>query len=104
MYTPRILLIQADEDTHRGLRRRLERRGCEVLEAKSQFDAVRMAWESGPDLVIQENPVRFPDRVDAFDDVLEAVELLAGPLPCDRRTLLPRAHRPRALLVLAVTR
>jgi hypothetical protein len=106
MYAPRILLIEADEDTHRALRTRLEQRGCEVVAAKSQAEAVRMAGETEADLVVQERPVSRPWERSAFDEVMEAVELLAGPLPgsggstplLGRHRMRPRTHRAPALL------
>ena len=106
MYAPRILLIEADEHTHRALRTRLQQRGCEVFAAKTQAEAVRMAGETEADLVVQERPVSHPWERNAFDEVMDAVELLAGPLPggagstpplgCVR--MQPRTHRTRALL------
>ena len=111
MRTPRILLIKADDDTHRCLRASLERRGCEVFEASTQAEAVRLAAEVGADLVVQEEPVRFPARAGAFDETIDAVGVLAGPFPADapKRAaaaprapgggrLLPRAFHARALL------
>jgi len=120
MHAPHILLIKADDNTHRGLRDSLERRGCEVYEAATQLEAVRLAGEVEADLVIQENPVRFPAPAGAFDETIEAVELLAGPLPAAAPQaevhagtagprspvsvplagcrLLPRAFHARALL------
>jgi len=108
MHTPRILLIEADQDTHRGLRSRLELRGCQVFSAKTQSEAVRTAGEIEPDLVVQENPVAPWDQPALYDEVMEAIELLAGPLPgtgtaapLGGRKMLPRARRVRALLVPA---
>lgn len=82
MYTPRILLIHADQGTHRGLRARLERRGCEVFTATTQSEAVRRAGEIEADLVVQENPV--PEGPGSFDEVMDAIEVLVGPLPAPR--------------------
>ncbi len=102
MHTPRILLIEADQDTHRGLRDRLEMRGCQVFSAKTQAEAVRAAGEIEADLVVQENPVAHPDRPAMFDEVMDAIEALVGPLPgTPSRRMLPRARRVRALLVPA---
>jgi CheY-like chemotaxis protein len=108
MHTPRILLIEADQDTHRGLRDRLERRGCEVFSARTQAEAVHTAAEIEADLVVQENTVALTDRPAMFDEVMDAIEVLAGPLPgtgtaapLGGRKLLPRARRVRALLVPA---
>jgi CheY-like chemotaxis protein len=103
MHTPRILLIEADQDTHRGLRNRLELRGCRVFSAKTQAEAVRTAEEVDADLVVQENPL---DQPALFDEVMEAIEILVGPLPgtgtaapLGGRRTMPRARRVRALLV-----
>ncbi|HEY0152473.1 MAG TPA: hypothetical protein VGB92_10770 [Longimicrobium sp.] len=112
MYAPRILLIEADEDTHRALRTRLEQRGCEVFAAKSQAEAVRRAGETEADLVVQERAVSRPWERNAFDEVMDAVELLAGPFPCGapstpplgRHRVQPRAHRLRALVEPAGSR
>jgi hypothetical protein len=125
MHTPRILLINADEDTHQGLRGSLERRGCLVFEAATQGEAVQRAGEVAADLVVQENPVQRPDRPGSFDEIVGAVELLAGPLPIpaaqanqraddaaittvgrglaprDGCRLLPRSFHARALLAAA---
>jgi CheY-like chemotaxis protein len=81
MYAPRILLIKADPETHRGLRSRLERRGCEVAEASTQREAVEMAGEMEADLVVQENPVSDPGAPASFDEIMAAIEALVGPLP-----------------------
>jgi len=105
MYTPRILLIHADQNTHRGLRARLERRGCEVFTARTQSEAVRRASEIEADLVVQENPL--PETPGSFDEVMDAIEVLVGPLPAPAtaspgcRKLLPRERRVRALLAPA---
>lgn len=102
MHTPRILLIEADQDTHRGLRDRLELRGCRVFSAKTQAEAVRTAGEIEADLVVQENPVAHPEQPAMFDEVMEAIETLVGPLPATpSRRVLPRARRVRAHLVPA---
>ena len=106
MYTPRILLVEADPHTHRALRSRLERRGCEVFSAKSQSEAVRRAGEGEADLVVQENPVARPEEPGSFDDVMRAIEALVGPLPeaaapHGAPRMLPRARRVRALLAPA---
>ena len=106
MNAPRILLIEADEDTHRALRICLEQRGCEVFAAKTQAEAVRTAGEMEADLVVQERSVSRPWERNAFDEVMDAVELLAGPLPgsagstppLGRHRVQPRAHRTQALL------
>jgi hypothetical protein len=81
MRAPRILLIRADDETHRELRRRLERGGCEVFEAGTQPQAVRMAREVEADLLVQEDPLAWTDRPAALDRVMKAVAILAGPLP-----------------------
>ncbi|HLL82729.1 MAG TPA: hypothetical protein VK420_08745 [Longimicrobium sp.] len=102
MHVPRILLIEADQDTHRGLRDRLELRGCRVFSARTQAEAVRTAEDVGADLVVQENRGEQPAP---FDEVMEAIEILVGPLPgretLDGREMPPRARRVRALLVPA---
>lgn len=81
MRAPRILLIRADDETHRALRRRLERSGCEVFEAGTQLQAVRLAGEIGADLLVQEDPIAGAERPAALDRVMAAVAILAGPLP-----------------------
>jgi hypothetical protein len=95
MHTPRILLIRADDDTHRGLRASLERRGCQVFEATTQTEAFRVAAEVEADLVVQENPVRFPARAGAFDETIDAVRVLAGPFPADVADTRRWAAAPR---------
>jgi CheY-like chemotaxis protein len=94
MYAPRILLIKADEETHRGLRGRLERRGCEVAEASSQLEAVQKAGEMEADLVVQENPV---SQAGSFDEIMAAIEALVGPLPGPARAAPLAACRLSAL-------
>lgn len=81
MRAPRILLIRADDATHRELRRRLERSGCRVWEAGTQRQAVRLAREKGIDLLVQEEPVPRAAGAAALDRVMAAVAILAGPLP-----------------------
>jgi CheY-like chemotaxis protein len=96
MRTPKILLIQQDAPTHEALRRLLVRRGCSVFEARGQKEAVRLAARIRPDLVVQEEAVPAPDRAGALDEVMEAIEILAGPLRGRdaRRRLPPGATRP----------
>jgi hypothetical protein len=93
MHAPRILLIAVDGDTHQGLRRRLLRRGCEVFEAGTPREAERMACDLEPDLVVEEHPLASPHRPGAYDEVLSAIELLAGPLPGCPRKPRPGARR-----------
>lgn len=99
MRVPTILLIRDDDATHHALRRRLEQRGCRVLEASGPDQALRLAARTAPDLLVQEDPVPFPTRPGALDAVMAAVEILAGPLPGRPRAGWPsprRTHpRPR---------
>ncbi|HEX8359965.1 MAG TPA: hypothetical protein VF613_07660 [Longimicrobium sp.] len=97
MYAPRIVLIEADPDTHRGLRSRLERRGCEVAEARTQREAVEKAGEIEADLVVQENPVSHPEAPGSFDEIMRAIEALVGPLPGPARATPLAACAPRPL-------
>ena len=105
MRAPRILLIAGDGETHRGLSRRLRRRGCEVFEAGTEPEALRMVPVVEPDLVVEEHAPASTHRPRAFDEVLAAIEILAGPLPRHPRRAACGAHRrgwgasprPRAL-------
>ena len=87
MHAPWILLIAGDGDTHEGLRRRLRSRGCEVFEAGTPREAARMARE------LEEHPLASPHRPGAYDEVLSAIEILAGPLPGRPRKPRRGAHR-----------
>ena len=93
MHAPRILLIAVDGDTHQGLRRRLRCRGCEVFEAGTPREAERMARDLEPDLVVEEHPLASPHRPGAYDEVLSAIEILAGPLPGRPRKPRRGTHR-----------
>lgn len=94
MHAPKILLIADDDHTHQGLRRSLRQHGCEVFEAQTQAQAVEMAREVEPDLVVQEDAFPCPGRPDAFGEVMSAIEILAGPLPV--RSLPAMIHAGRA--------
>ena len=80
---PRILLIKSDDDTHRELRVRLERRGYDVFEADDEREGVRMAWDLEPDLVIGEDAGLDGDRAQSLDEVVVAIGTLLdnGPAP-----------------------
>jgi ActR/RegA family two-component response regulator len=78
MYAPRIVLIESDAATHRALRKRLELRGCRVFTVHSQPEAVERAAHLHADLVVQEDPAHSPGEL---DEIVSAVEILAGPLP-----------------------
>jgi len=97
MRTPKILLIQQDAPTHQALRRLLVRRGCSVFEARGQKEAVRLAARIRPDLVVQEEAVPAPEGAGALDEVMEAIEILAGPLPGARRAAPPSPGATRPL-------
>lgn len=98
MRVPTILLIRDDDATHDALRRRLEGRGCRVLEARGQDEAVWMAARLEPDLLVQEDPLPSPRAPGALDAVMAAIEILAGPLPGRPRAGWPSPRRthPRA--------
>lgn len=49
---PRVLVAEDHDDTRQMLRLLLERRGCDVLEAADGEQAVRMAEDSHPDLIL----------------------------------------------------
>jgi DNA-binding response OmpR family regulator len=72
----RILLIRSDDDTHRELRVRLERRGYDVYEADDEREGVRMSWELEPDLVIGEEAMLGGERAQSLDDVVLAIGTL----------------------------
>ena len=72
----RILLIRSDDDTHRELRVRLERRGYDVYEADDEREGVRMSWELEPDLVIGEEAMVGGEPSQSLDDVVLAVGTL----------------------------
>jgi hypothetical protein len=95
MRAPRILLIPADQATHDALRRRLERRGCQVFEAGTQRKAVQAARIIHPDLLVQEESVAL-DEPGALDRVISAIEILAGPLPGRPRAGCPSPRRTHA--------
>jgi hypothetical protein len=95
MRAPRILLIRADQATHDALRRRLERRGCQVFEAGTQRKAVQAARLVHPDLLVQEETVALDDPA-ALDAVISAIEVLAGPLPGRPRATRPAPRRTHA--------
>lgn len=50
--TTKILIVDDDESIRRGLKRQLSRVGCEVVEASSGEEALSMAPEEQPDVVL----------------------------------------------------
>ncbi|MFY9558440.1 MAG: response regulator [Blastocatellia bacterium] len=79
-FPKRVLLVEDFEDSRLGLLKLLEIEGFEVLEATDGAQAIDMAINSKPDLILMDLSLPIIDGLSATKTIREHVELDAVPI------------------------